>query len=108
LKDGYDVQAIISMLAGGAQVAVFTAGRGTPVGVPIAPVIKVTGNRTANEKMRENIDVYVGEMIYGESSLEEEGKRVYEQIIAVANGELTCSEKLGHREFGVWRKIMTI
>jgi altronate dehydratase len=45
------------------------------LGVPIATVIKGTGNRTAYEKMRENIDVYVGEMIYGESSLKEEREK---------------------------------
>lgn len=105
---GHDVQSMIGMLASGAQIVAFTTGRGTPAGTPIAPVIKVTANKDTYDKVYENIDVYVGEMIYGNSTLEEEGQRVYEKIIQACNGELTSSERLGHKEFGIWRINTTI
>ena len=41
---GYDVVSLCGMAAGGAQISVFTTGRGTPVGNPIMPDIKITGN----------------------------------------------------------------
>ena len=42
---GLDVEPVTGMVGGGAQVVVFTTGLGTPTGNPIAPVIKITGNR---------------------------------------------------------------
>ena len=105
---GHDIQSMVGMLASGAQVMVFTTGRGNPCGTPIAPVVKVTGNRETYRQMKENTDVYVGDLLHGGSSLEDEGSKVYDTIIRVCNGELTASEKLGHREFGIWRIATTI
>lgn len=48
---GQDIESITGMIAGGAQVVIFTTGRGTPTGSPIAPVIKITGNKTTYENM---------------------------------------------------------
>jgi altronate dehydratase large subunit len=105
---GHDVQSMIGMLASGAQVVVFTTGRGNPCGTPIAPVVKVTGNRETYLNMKENTDVYVGDLIHSGSTLEDEGRKVYDTILRVCNGELTASEKFGHREFGIWRIATTI
>ena len=62
------------MIAGGAQIILFTSGRGTPTGNPIAPVIKITGNRITYENMEDNIDVDASHVIYGPESLEELGE----------------------------------
>lgn len=105
---GHDVQSIIGMLAGGAQIIAFTTGRGTPVGAPIAPVLKITANQRAFAKMQENIDIYVGDILYKSSTLETAGQRIYEEIIEAASGKLTRSEVLKHREFGIWRVAFTI
>ena len=94
--------------ASGAQIMVFTTGRGNPCGTPIAPVVKVTANRETYMNMKENIDVYVGNLLHGGSSLKEEGRKVYDTIIQACNGELTASERFGHREFGIWRIATTI
>lgn len=105
---GHDIQSMIGMLASGAQVMVFTTGRGNPCGVPIAPVVKVTGNRDSYEKMQENTDVYVGDLIHGDTTLADEGSKVLQKIVEICNGGLSCSERLGHREFGIWRINTTI
>ena len=52
---GNDPSSVAAMVAGGAQVVVFSTGRGTPTGNPIAPVIKITGNRITFANMEDNI-----------------------------------------------------
>lgn len=100
---GEDIDSITGMVAGGAQLIVFTTGRGTPTGCPIAPVIKITGNPETYCNMEENIDINGGKVILGACTLDSVGKEIFEKMISVANGELTKAEKLGHNEFGIYR-----
>ncbi|MEL1135484.1 UxaA family hydrolase [Desulfitobacterium sp. THU1] len=100
---GQDVESNTGMLAGGVQIIVFTTGRGTPTGTPIAPVIKVTGNGQTFKNMEDNIDLDLSAIISGEETIEQAGQRIFEEIIEVANGKLTKSESLGHQEFGIYR-----
>lgn len=100
---GEDIDSITGMVAGGAGIIIFTTGRGTPTGCPIAPVIKITGNPQTYETMEENIDINGGKVILGESTLAALGDEIFQTIIATANGQLTKSEILGHREFGIYR-----
>jgi len=99
---GQDVESMTGMVAGGAQLIIFTTGRGTPTGSPIAPVIKMISNSTAYERMKDNIDVNVGTIIEGKETIEEAGERVFKEMISVINGKYTKSEILGHREFGIY------
>ncbi len=55
ITPGQDIESISGMVAGGAQIVIFTTGRGTPAGNPIAPVIKITGNKATWEMMQDNI-----------------------------------------------------
>lgn len=100
---GQDIESMIGMLAGGVQVIAFTTGRGTPAGSPIAPVIKITGNSSTYERMKDNIDIDASKIIQGKASVEEIGKRIFEEIIEVCNGKKTKSEIHGHKEFALWR-----
>ncbi|HXK90067.1 MAG TPA: UxaA family hydrolase [Thermosynergistes sp.] len=100
---GHDVESITGMVAGGAQVVVFTTGRGTPVGCPIAPVIKVASNTTMYERMRDNMDINAGEIVDGEKSIRDVGKEIFDEIIAVCNGKKTKAEVLGFGSFAVNR-----
>lgn len=100
---GEDIDSITGMVAGGAQIVVFTTGRGTPTGCPIAPVIKVTGNAQTYENMIDNIDINAGKVITEGATLDEIGKEIFDLMIRVANGDLTKAESLGHKEFGIYR-----
>jgi altronate dehydratase large subunit len=100
---GQDIDSITGMLAGGAQIVVFTTGRGTPTGAPIAPVIKVTGNTLTYNKMKMNMDINAGRIIDGEATIEEIGKEIFDEMIKVANGKKTKAESLGHKEFGIYK-----
>ena len=100
---GEDIDSITAMVAGGAQIVTFTTGRGTPTGCPIAPVIKLTGNSGTYTKMIDNIDFNAGRVISGESTIDELGQELFDEMIEVCNGKLTKAECLGHNEFGVFR-----
>jgi len=100
---GYDVESITGEVAGGAQIVVFTTGRGTPVGCPIAPVIKVTGNPATYANMEENIDINAGRVIEGKATVQEVGEEIFDLIVRVCNGEMVKAERLGYGGFAVTR-----
>jgi altronate dehydratase large subunit len=98
---GEDVESMTGMVAGGAQIIVFTTGRGTPTGNAIAPVIKVASHSALYRRWAEDIDVDAGSILDGRESIGAAGQRIFDWLCAVVNGQLTCSEELGHREFAI-------
>lgn len=99
---GHDVESVSGMAAGGAQVVIFTTGRGTPTGCAIAPVIKVTANAKTYSRMSDNIDVDVSDVLEGKTTIQQAGERLFQKLIEVLNGKLTKSEMLRHHEFGIY------
>ena len=97
---GYDVESVVGKVAGGAQVIAFTTGRGSTTGNPIAPVIKVTGNPKTWEKLSNNVDFDASTIISGES-LAAVGKRLFEEMLAVASGRSTEAERRRLEEFAI-------
>lgn len=100
---GQDIESITGMLAGGATIVIFTTGRGTPTGSPIAPVIKITANQKTFTMMEDNIDIDASPIITGQETIEQVGRRIFQEIITVANGRKTKAESLGYREFGIYK-----
>jgi len=96
-----DVMNDTGLLAAGCHLIVFTTGRGTPVGAAMAPIIKVSTNSVLYNKMKPNIDVNAGVIVEGEGTLQSVGQEIFNKVVAVANGELTKAEALGHREFDI-------
>jgi altronate dehydratase large subunit len=105
---GHDIEQITGMVAGGAQVVVFTSGRGTPTGCAIAPTIKISTNSAMYERMRENMDMDAGTFLSGQEDLNQIGRRLYEEVRMVSSGKLTRAEILGQDDFGLWRVGPTI
>lgn len=100
---GQDIDSITGMVASGAQIIVFSTGRGTPTGSPIAPVIKITGNTGTYNNMIDNIDINAGKIITEGVSLPDMGEELFDLMVRVCNGEPTKAEALGHREFGIYK-----
>lgn len=104
---GQDIESITGMIAGGAQVAIFTTGRGSPTGFPLAPVIKITGNPKTYAMMEENIDINAGTIVEGAETVAEVGERLYAEILQVCDGKRTKAEALKHMEFGIYKLCST-
>ncbi len=90
---GFDAPSLTAMAAAGATVMFFSTGRGTPLGTPFVPVIKVTANGPSYEKMKDNIDFYVD--LTRKEHIAEIGAELYAEALQVASGRQTKSEILG-------------
>ena len=73
-------------LASGIHVQVFTTGRGTPYGLAMVPVIKVSTRNALTEQWHDLIDVNAGRIATGEATIEEVGLEIFRLIIEVASG----------------------
>lgn len=100
---GYDPVSITGLAAGGVNLIAFTTGRGSAIGFPSIPVIKIATNTPMYKRMQDNMDVNAGRIADGEATVPEIGKEIFELALRVASGERTCAERLGHKEFVPWR-----
>jgi altronate hydrolase len=100
---GYDPPSVTGMAAGGANLCIFTTGRGSCFGFPSVPVIKIASNSKTGKFMTEDMDINAGTVPDGEETIPELGERIYRFILDTASGRKTFSEELGHREFVTWR-----
>ncbi len=98
---GQDAESVTGMAAGGAQVVVFTTGRGSPVGCPIAPVVKVASNSAMYARLQDDMDVDAGTIVAAGESVGEVGRRIFEWVLATANGEETAAETWAQGEFAI-------
>ncbi|HBF0311892.1 UxaA family hydrolase [Clostridioides difficile] len=100
---GNDASSVAGMVAGGAQIVVFSTGRGTPSGNPIAPVIKITGNKITFANMEDNMDFDASPVIYGPQTMEELTDDLLNVVVDVANGKQSKAESLGYTEMAIAR-----
>jgi altronate dehydratase large subunit len=92
-----DPEGINQFAARGAHIGLFTTGCGSTTG-GLIPVIKVIANPNRMQLIADNADFDATPVIRGEKTIEEMGKALYEEILAVAAGKLTKSEIYGHYE----------
>jgi len=88
---GSDVFSLTGMAAGGAQILLFTTGRGSPVGFPIVPVVKIASNSELFNMMEDDMDVNSGRLLEG-VSIGDAGDELVDLIKRVAEGEQPKAE----------------
>jgi altronate hydrolase len=100
---GFDPVCTTGLVAGGANVLVFTTGRGSVLGLKPTPCIKLATNTPMFERMIDDMDINAGTILEGES-VEDAGRRLFELILQVADGTRTKSEAagIGEEEFAPW------
>jgi altronate hydrolase len=100
---GYDPASLTGLAAGGCNLIAFTTGRGSAIGFPTVPVIKISTNSATYKRMRDNMDINAGRIAEGEATVRQVGQEIFDMVLRVASGERTCAERLGHKEFVPWR-----
>ena len=94
-----DTQTVTEMVASGCHLILFTTGAGSVVGQAVAPIIKGVSNSRVYQRMSEDMDINGGTIADGLETVEQVGRRIVKAVIAVASGEKSRSEALGHQEF---------
>ena len=100
---GYDPVSITGLAAGGVNLIAFTTGRGSAIGFPSIPVLKIASNSNTYRRMTGNMDINAGRIADGEATVEQVGREIFETLLRVASGARTHAEELGHHEFAPWR-----
>ena len=98
---GFDVPSMTGMVAAGAQIVAFTTGKGSPVGYPIVPVIKITGNPNTYRRLEEIIDLSAATITEGTQEIGEVGEAIFRELLAVAGGRTTRAEAFGFCDFSI-------
>ena len=103
---GNDLVAATAEAVSGAQMVLFSTGRGTPFGCPV-PTVKIATNTPLAQKKRRWIDFDAGRLLEG-TSLEALGKELLEQVLEVASGKLTRGEENGCRDLAIFKQGVTL
>jgi altronate hydrolase len=101
---GYDPVSATGQIASGAQLVIFTTGRGSAFGSKPAPTIKLATNSAMYKMLDEDMDINCGDIIDG-VSIEVKGAEIFEKMIEIASGKQSKSEALGlgDNEFVPWQ-----
>ncbi|KIC37067.1 galactarate dehydratase [Ruegeria sp. ANG-R] len=102
---GYDPCSVTGQVASGANLIVFTTGRGSVSGYQPTPCIKIATNSEMYVRLSEDMDLNCGDIITDGVSIQEKGEELLDLMIHVASGTPTKSESLGFGgvEFVPWQ-----
>jgi len=89
---GYDIDSMAGMAAAGAQIMLFTTGRGSTAGFPAVPVVKISSNSKTYNKMPGDMDVNAGAILDEGKTIDDVGKEIFDLSMEVAAGRKTCAE----------------
>ncbi len=108
MQHGYtnpnDTEGIMDLISVGSQILLFVTGRGSVIGSPVSPLVKITGNDETYRNLSGDVDFNAGRLLTGERTLDELGDELLQLTIDVARGTLTKPEQLGHREYFIMYK----
>jgi altronate hydrolase len=101
---GYDPVSATGQVAGGANMIVFTTGRGSAYGCAPSPSLKLSTNTALWVKQEEDIDLNAGAIVDGATSVAEVGETLFRLMLETASGKKSKSELHGYgqNEFVPW------
>ena len=103
---GNDLVAATALAASGAHIVLFTTGRGTPFACPV-PTMKISSNSRLAGKKDNWIDFNAGVVAEGED-LDTVGKRLFDEVVAVASGKEVKSEIAGFHDMAIFKQGVTL
>ncbi len=99
---GNDQISCTNLVASGAQIVIFTTGRGNPFGSPV-PTIKLASNSRLATRKKHWIDYNAGRLLEGET-FESLTEVFFNYILEVASGKTrTRNEENGYKEISIFR-----
>lgn len=103
---GNDLVASTALAASGAQIVLFTTGRGTPFAAPV-PTVKISSNSALAAKKKNWIDFNAGALTE-DAAFAQMGQKLFDYVLAVASGEKVCSEKAGFHDMAIFKQGVTL
>ena len=103
---GNDLVASTALAISGAQLVLFSTGRGTPFGCPV-PTVKIASNTPLARKKKNWIDFDAGRLLDG-MTLEELGGELLEKVLEIASGEKTRGEENGFHDLAIFKQGVTL
>ena len=91
----FSPESMTAMVAAGAQIVVFTTGAGNSYCSAIAPTLKMSANRDACARLREQIDFAATGVLDGSVAFDDAAARALDTLLAIASGTLTYGEIVG-------------
>ncbi len=105
---GNDMVAVTVLAAAGAQLVLFSTGRGTPFGGPV-PTVKISTNTELAERKPNWIDFDAGRLVKGKGTLDSLGEELFDYVIRLASGEFEArNETYGYREVAIFKDGVTL
>ena len=103
---GNDLVAATALAAAGAQIVLFTTGRGTPFASPV-PTVKISTNSALAGKKANWIDFNAGVLAEGRG-MEEQSKALFDYVLELASGKKVCSEEAGFHDMAIFKQGVTL
>ncbi len=103
---GNDMVSVTALAAAGAQMVLFTTGRGTPLGGPV-PTVKISTNSTLATRKPGWIDFDAGRLLQG-ASMSELADELLALVVDIASGRPVANERQGFREIAIFKIGVTL
>ncbi|MFQ9985645.1 MAG: UxaA family hydrolase, partial [Lachnospiraceae bacterium] len=103
---GNDLVAATALAASGAQIVLFTTGRGTPFASPV-PTVKISSNSVLYEKKTRWIDFNAGKLVEGTPKAELAAE-LFAYVIEVASGRKVKAEEAGYHDMAIFKQGVTL
>ena len=104
---GNDLVAATALASVGAQIVLFSTGRGTPFACPV-PTLKIATNTPLATKKHGWIDFNAGQLLTDGKTLPELSQALMEDVLATASGRLVCSERNGFHDLAIFKTGVTL
>jgi len=91
----FSPESITAMVAGGAQIVLFTTGAGNSYCSLIAPTLKMSANPETCARLTEQIDIAAADVAAGATTIDARADAAIDQLVEVASGALTFGEIVG-------------
>ena len=103
---GNDLVASTALAVAGAQIILFSTGRGTPFASPV-PTVKISSNTALAERKPNWIDFDAGRVLEG-CTIRDAGKELMALVLEIANGKQVCSERRGFHDLAIFKSGVTL